>query len=75
MSNLLGVAKPKKKWHPWYLAPNASTPSGAATTYVVPGSDEEFAFVTIRLAGHEVPHFTSPQALEMFRRFIAGEAW
>jgi len=71
----IGVAEVKRKWHPWYMKPNASRPSGAATTYNVPGNKHEFAFVTIRLAGHEVPHFAPPQALELFRRFVGGEGW
>lgn len=39
------------------------------------GAHGQFAFVTIRLAGHEVPHYTPPQAEEMFARFVAGSEW
>ena len=69
-----GVVTASKAWHPWYLQGDP-VPVGSATTYKVPGTKNSFAFVTIRLAGHEVPHYTPPQAEEMFKRFVNGEEW
>ena len=34
-----------------------------------------FAFVTIRLAGHEVPHYTPRAAFALFERFLKGESF
>ena len=51
-----GVVKTKAPWHPWTVA-NTTTPAGAATTYSVVGADHEFAFVTVRLAGHSASLF------------------
>jgi len=70
-----GVATVKRASHPWYLSSGTSVPSGSATTYVAPNSTNEFAFVTIRLAGHEVPHYAPEQAFVMFSNFVEGKEW
>lgn len=44
-----GVVNEKRAWHPWYSTEDKSWVSGYATTY-----DNDFTFVTIRLAGHQV---------------------
>ena len=69
-----GVVTKDSAWHPWYVS-GTSVPAGAATTYVHPGSGHQFAFVTIRLAGHEVPHYTPARAEAVFARFVAGKKW
>lgn len=48
-------------------------PAGYATSYTVPGSDNDFQFVTIRLAGHMVPAFQPRSAHTFFKTFIAGK--
>jgi carboxypeptidase C (cathepsin A) len=73
-----GIIKRTKDWHPWFVThwPDTSrgtVPAGYATTYSVPGTDLDFHFVTIRLAGHMVPAFQPAAALEFFSRFISGE--
>ena len=70
----LGVVKEKEAWHPWYLPNITSMPAGYATTYSIPGHDHEFSFVTIRLAGHEVPHYTPAPAYQVFAKFINDES-
>eukprot|EP00656_Telonema_subtile_P007169 TRINITY_DN1335_c0_g1_i3.p1 TRINITY_DN1335_c0_g1~~TRINITY_DN1335_c0_g1_i3.p1 ORF type:complete len:250 (-),score=49.71 TRINITY_DN1335_c0_g1_i3:156-905(-) len=69
----LGVVKEKQPWHPWYLSTVTSMPAGYATTYSVPGKDHEFSFVTVRLAGHEVPHYLPQPAFELFSKFLQGQ--
>lgn len=73
-----GYAIEKKAWHPWYVN-NASNyaPAGYVTTYDVLDkkynvSGDDFAFLTIRLAGHMVPQFQPKAALDFFTRFLAG---
>jgi len=72
----IGVVSTKKPWHPWFMS-NASVPSGSATTYTVMGSKtgNEFAFVTIRVAGHEVPHYAPKEAFVMMQNFWQGNEW
>eukprot|EP00041_Stephanoeca_diplocostata_P019528 m.422526 g.422526 ORF g.422526 m.422526 type:complete len:489 (-) comp21329_c0_seq1:490-1956(-) len=68
-----GVINKKKAWHPWYdAAAPAHIPAGYATTYTVPQSENDFSFVTIRLAGHMVPQFQPSSALAFFQQFLAG---
>ena len=73
-----GDLKLAKAWHPWY-ADKVSSPAGYATSYRAANasvfSAPTFAFVTIRLAGHEVPHYTPGPAFELFNRFVSGTAW
>ena len=45
-----GVVTETSPWHPWYKNQHTSSPTGYATTY-----GPNFQFVTIRLAGHQVP--------------------
>jgi len=51
--------------------------TGASTSYKVVGSDETdgkaFQFVTIRLAGHEVPAYNSRAAFSVFEKFVAED--
>merc|ERR1711871_1256865 len=83
-----GVVTESSPWHPWYSSSSDSSPSGYATNYdvVSEGKDNDessdnanagprFAFVTIRLAGHEVPHYTPRAAYALFTRFLSGEAF
>jgi len=70
----LGVVKEKEAWHAWYLPNVTSMPAGYATTYSIPGQDHEFVFVTVRLAGHEVPHYTPEPAYQIFAKFINDES-
>ena len=65
-----GVLEEKSAWHPWYE--DSSTdgiPQGYATSYNVVGSDKDFTFITIRLAGHMVPAFRNDAAFAFFTRF------
>ena len=41
-------------------------------TYTVPGTQNDFSFVTIRLAGHMVPQFQPMNAFNFFEMFISG---
>ena len=74
-----GVVEEKTAWHPWYAGADDSVPAGYATNYnVVNESDSSsprFSFVTIRLAGHEVPHYTPRAAYVLFKRFIDGDSF
>ena len=55
---------------------NATTADTSATsTNVKETSLPMFAFVTIRLAGHEVPHYTPRAAYALFKRFIGGKTF
>ena len=74
-----GVVEEEIPWHPWFADEKDSSPAGYATNYRPltsnPGGGGMFAFVTIRLAGHEVPHFTPRAAFALFKRYLAGEAF
>lgn len=77
-----GYATPKRSWHPWYLASSSNfAPAGYVTTYDVPGKvynssgGDDFAFLTIRLAGHMVPQYQPQAALNFFKRFLMGESF
>jgi hypothetical protein len=69
-----GVLAEKKAWHPWYNDPSSrdTIPQGYATSYDVVGSDKDFTFITIRLAGHMVPAFRNDAAFAFFSRFLEG---
>jgi carboxypeptidase C (cathepsin A) len=41
-----------------------------ATSYSVVGSQTDFSFVTIRLAGHMVPTFQPEAAFSFFKRYL-----
>jgi len=64
-----GVLKEKEPWAPWFTA-NKAAPAGYVTKYTVPGSDQPFSFVTVRLAGHMVPTFMPEAALALFTTFV-----
>mmetsp|Transcript_47126 Transcript_47126/g.102529 ORF Transcript_47126/g.102529 Transcript_47126/m.102529 type:complete len:500 (-) Transcript_47126:117-1616(-) len=66
-----GVLKQSKAWTPWYTS-NKATPAGYLTKYSVPGSDKDFAFQTVRLAGHMVPQFQPEAASVMIKAFLQG---
>ena len=69
-----GVLAEKDAWHPWTVAGD-SIPAGYATTYTVNNATAdvgEFAFITIRLAGHMVPAFQPRAAASFFGTWIAG---
>lgn len=67
------LLKEKKSWSPWFSSTNQASPAGYITKYSVPGSDKDFAFATVRLAGHMVPQFMPDAALTMFSTFLTGE--
>jgi hypothetical protein len=41
----------------------------------VTGSDKDFSFITIRLAGHMVPAFRNDAAYAFITRFLAAKAF
>merc|ERR1712187_51414 len=65
-----GILKESKPWTPWFTKSVSRTPAGYVTKYTVAGSDQEFKFVTIRLAGHMVPTFQPEAAFDMFDTFL-----
>jgi len=62
-----GVVTEQTPWHPWFESPDSSSPAGYATTY-----SSNFQFVTLRLAGHQVPKNMPGAALTMFTAFLDG---
>jgi len=64
-----GVLKEKAAWAPWFTS-NKASPAGYVTKYSVPGSEQEFSFVTVRLAGHMVPQFMPEAALTLFSTWL-----
>jgi hypothetical protein len=64
-------------WTPWFTS-RKSAPAGYITRYnatkALPGRQVDFAFQTIRLAGHMVPQYQPEAALVMISEFLAGEA-
>ncbi len=76
-----GVVNEADAWHPWYAGADDSVPAGYATNYAVVGGEDSvnhdatFSFVTIRLAGHEVPHYRPRAAYNLFQRFINGSVF
>lgn len=78
-----GVLSEAEPWRPWYQSARASVPSGYVTTYAVHGArprllssagpNATFAYVTFRLAGHEVPHYMPEAAFVMISHWLAGE--
>lgn len=65
-----GLLQETKPWTPWFTKDVSRTPAGYVTKYSVKGSDQEFKFVTIRLAGHMVPTFQPEAAFDMFSTFL-----
>ena len=77
----LGVAVETEPWHPWYDQGDEGgnyAPAGYVTVYDVPDKNytktagDDFAFLTIRLAGHMVPQYQPKAALAFFGRFLKG---
>ena len=72
----------KEAWQPWYRESSKDSgsyaPAGYITTYDVPDKSfsakgPDFAFLTIRLAGHMVPTFQPEAALAFFSAFVEGK--
>jgi len=64
-----GVVKETSAWHPWYLSEDkTSGVTGYATEY-----SNDFTFITIRLAGHQVPKNNPEAALVMITKFLNGD--
>ena len=71
-----GVISESEAWKPWFVKKNeGKPPAGYVTKYDVAGSEKDFHFVTIRLAGHMVPTFQPEAALAFIARFFRGEAF
>jgi len=66
--NILKVSHP---WTPWYTSSHV-TPAGYKTKYSVTGSEKDFTFMTIRLAGHMAPQFQPEPSLVMLQSFLQG---
>jgi len=66
-----GVLKEESAWAPWFTS-NKAAPAGYITKYSVPGSEFDFSFMTIRLAGHMVPQFQPEAGLKVFASFLQG---
>jgi carboxypeptidase C (cathepsin A) len=69
------TSPPRPTYDYTHRAGDDSIPAGYATTYTVNDATEdvgEFAFITIRLAGHMVPAFQPRAAASFFETWIAG---
>jgi len=64
-----GILHEKAAWSPWFTS-NKASPAGYVTKYSVPGSQQEFSFATVRLAGHMVPQFFPEAALTLISTFL-----
>jgi len=63
----------KTDWHPWFgdaAAGGSRVAAGYATEYGAPAKN--FAFVTIKGAGHEVPTYKPAAAFTLFQSFLNG---
>ena len=58
-------------WRTW--ANEGGAPVGNVIEYSTPVEGTQFAFATVRGAGHEVPAYKQAAALSMISRFIEGE--
>lgn len=65
-----GIVNQEKGWHPWYATAEKTSVAGYATTYT-----NDFSFVTIKLAGHQVPQNMPATSLNMFSRFLDGSGF
>ena len=63
-----GVVSEVKAWHPWYFDASESSPAGYATGY-----SDNFQFLTIRLAGHQVPKNMPEAALAIITGFLQNK--
>ncbi|KAJ9442569.1 putative serine carboxypeptidase F13S12.6 [Diplonema papillatum] len=67
-----GILKETKAWHPW-MANGTGIPTGYATSYNVSATPtNDFTFLTIRLAGHEVPNFRPAASFYMIDQFLGN---
>jgi len=70
-----GILKETSPWTPWFTSSKAA-PAGYITRYHPQGADGnrvvDFAFQTIRLAGHMVPQFQPEAAFVMFSQWLKG---
>lgn len=66
-----GILREASPWSPWFTSSKA-TAAGYSTSYSVAGSDTDFKFQTVRLAGHMVPQFAPEAAFVLLSEFIAG---
>lgn len=75
----MGVVEEVDAWHTWFAGADDATATGAATSYKVVGGKREtgemFQFITVRLAGHEVPGFAPRAGFAVFDRFVKGEVF
>jgi len=69
-----GVVTETQAWRPWY-ATGSGIPAGYVTSYSVANSTQDFAFLTIRLAGHMVPTFRPDAAFSFFSKYLSGEPY
>lgn len=67
-----GFLEETNPWSPWFTSHNA-TAAGYRTEYKVPGATTDFAFQTVRVAGHMVPQFAPEAAFVLFSKFVAGQ--
>jgi len=65
-----GIVTEMKPWHPWYISNTSSSPAGYATGY-----SDDFQFLTVRLAGHQVPKNMPAAALTIITGFLDGRAF
>jgi len=66
-----GVLEETTSWEPWFHS-NKAAPAGYVTRYQAPGSDVDFTFKTIRLAGHMAPTIQPEASFVMISDFFAG---
>jgi len=64
-----GDLKEVEPWSPWFTHTTA-TPAGYITQYQAPGATVDFAFATIRLAGHMAPTFQPEASFVMISNFF-----
>eukprot|EP01060_Flectonema_neradi_P032006 TRINITY_DN500_c0_g2_i2.p1 TRINITY_DN500_c0_g2~~TRINITY_DN500_c0_g2_i2.p1 ORF type:complete len:479 (+),score=122.63 TRINITY_DN500_c0_g2_i2:128-1564(+) len=70
-----GAITLQKDWHPW-VQPGSTIPTGYATSYSSTATPQnDFTFVTVRLAGHEVPNYRPKASFFMFENFITRKGF
>jgi len=67
-----GILQEVKAWEPWFTTHNR-TAAGYITRYKPTGSQKDFVFQTVRLAGHMVPQFQPEAGFTMFSHFLAAD--
>mmetsp|Transcript_50796 Transcript_50796/g.120696 ORF Transcript_50796/g.120696 Transcript_50796/m.120696 type:complete len:527 (-) Transcript_50796:177-1757(-) len=68
-----GVLKETAPWSPWFTS-NKASPAGYITKFQSSNAQLDFAFATIRLAGHMAPTFMPDASLVMFSTFLKSPA-